>query len=228
MQPVSRSERKGCFLIRKTVSSKLDSVFAFTRKTIINNLRKSEVKLFYVVATTCSALITGCVASTSPSELRNDVTPIEYNSAKNARVIALCISDEWERINNPLMKVQLREKTNGYSVWVEQTLQGSPLIGYASMKDSATFIADIDNTKAGSNIRYYSIFTYKKDWVSALDKCLDDTSVKAISTPENLPQEPHANGSASQKLRELQSLKKDGLITEEEFQNKKRQLLDKL
>lgn len=32
----------------------------------------------------------------------------------------------------------------------------------------------------------------------------------------------------SQKLRDLQALKKDGIITEDEFQNKKRQLLEKL
>lgn len=37
-----------------------------------------------------------------------------------------------------------------------------------------------------------------------------------------------SNDSVSQKLRELQSLKKDGVITEDEFQKKKEQLLQKL
>ncbi|MCF8197437.1 MAG: DUF2846 domain-containing protein [Sulfuritalea sp.] len=37
-----------------------------------------------------------------------------------------------------------------------------------------------------------------------------------------------SNDNASQKLRELQSLRKDGVITEDEFQKKKTQLLEKL
>jgi hypothetical protein len=62
------------------------------------------------------------------------------------------------------MKVQMRETSNGYSVWVEVSI-GSPLIGYASIKDNAIFIADIDNTKTGSITRYYIAITDdKKYW----------------------------------------------------------------
>lgn len=64
---------------------------------IINNQRKPEVKLFYVVAMACMVLITGCAMSTRPNELRNDVTPIEYSSVKSAKTLALCVSDEWEK-----------------------------------------------------------------------------------------------------------------------------------
>lgn len=46
------------------------------------------------------------------------------------------------------------------------------------------------------------------------------TSSPALSAP--------SNDSASQKLRELQSLRNDGIITEDEFQKKKTQLLEKL
>lgn len=42
--------------------------------------------------------------------------------------------------------------------------------------------------------------------------------------PVNIP----TNESVSQKLRELQSLRKDGVITEDDFQKKKQQLLEKL
>jgi hypothetical protein len=37
-----------------------------------------------------------------------------------------------------------------------------------------------------------------------------------------------SNSSATDKLRELQGLKKEGLISEKEFQSKKKQLLDNL
>jgi hypothetical protein len=186
------------------------------------------MKLFYVAAIACTALITGCVISETRNDLRKDITPVEYNSVKSSKVLALCVSDEWDKIDNVLMRVQMRQTTNGYSVWVEQSV-GSPMVGFGSMKDSATFLADIDDTQSGSITHYYAPFTYKKDWVSALEKCLNDASVKSIATPENpiLKSSP-ANSSASQKLRELQGLRKDGLITEDEFQNKKKQLLDKL
>lgn len=45
----------------------------------------------------------------------------------------------------------------------------------------------------------------------------------AVIAPANIP----TNESISQKLRELQRLKKDGIITEDEFQKKKQQLLEK-
>lgn len=125
------------------------------------------------------------------------------------------------------MKVQLRETTNGYSVWVEQSV-GSPLVGLVSMKDSATFIADIDDTRGGSITHYYTVSTSKTEWKSALNKCLGDVSAKTITTPEHSILETPTNSPTSEKLRELQELRKDGLITEEEFQNKKKQLLEKL
>lgn len=46
------------------------------------------------------------------------------------------------------------------------------------------------------------------------------TSFPTLSAP--------SNDTTSQKLRELQSLRKDGIITEDEFQKKKAQLLEKL
>jgi len=187
------------------------------------------MKLYYVATLACTVLITGCVISNSPSELRNDVTPIEYNSVKSAKVLALCALDEWEKRIYKWMKVQMRETSNGYSVWGEQSV-GSPLVSPFSMKDNAMFVVDIDNTKTGSIAHYYIAFSDdEKYWVSTLEKCLNDTTVKSIVAPEISTQETSsANSSVSQKLRELQELKKDGLITEDEFQNKKKQLLDKL
>ncbi len=182
-----------------------------------------KIALIYMV------FITGCTFSQRPNELRNDVTPAEYSSSKNAKVLALCVQDEWERIDNSLMKVEMREKSNGYSVWVNQSVGSS--LSYVSMKDNATFIADIDNSKTGSVVHYYTIFTYKEDWISALKKCLVGGSSDAvIVTPENVSTELSvpANNTITQKLHELNELKKSGLITEIEFQNKKKSLLEKL
>jgi hypothetical protein len=50
-----------------------------------------------------------------------------------------------------------------------------------------------------------------------------DVQPRSSQTPSTL-----SNDAISQKLRELQSLRKDGIITEDEFQKKKAQLLEKL
>lgn len=55
------------------------------------------------------------------------------------------------------------------------------------------------------------------------------TSQQAItSAPANTVSETPTNENIPQKLRELQNLRKDGVITEDEFQMKKQQLLEKL
>jgi len=54
----------------------------------------------------------------------------------------------------------------------------------------------------------------------------DDISVTVSSTPEQ--QKADNAPSVSQKLRDLQSLKKEGVITEDEFEKKKQQLLKNL
>ncbi len=55
-------------------------------------------------------------------------------------------------------------------------------------------------------------------------------SATMVDTPSATPAALQApsSGSISQKLRELQNLRKDGVITEDEFQKKKEQLLQKL
>lgn len=49
-----------------------------------------------------------------------------------------------------------------------------------------------------------------------------------VANHPNVDATPVANESVSQKLRDLQALRKDGVITEDEFQKKKQQLLEKL
>ncbi|MFC5519318.1 DUF2846 domain-containing protein [Polaromonas jejuensis] len=60
---------------------------------------------------------------------------------------------------------------------------------------------------------------------------VSDKDLTPLDTPINAPlsASPAPPGdSVNQKLRELQNLQKDGVITEEEFQKKKQQLLEKL
>jgi hypothetical protein len=52
------------------------------------------------------------------------------------------------------------------------------------------------------------------------------TTVAAVPAPA--PVVPKATSATSQKLRELQELRKDGVITEEDFNKKKKQLLDQM
>lgn len=59
---------------------------------------------------------------------------------------------------------------------------------------------------------------------SVSDGDLSPLDAQPASSPALSP----SNDSTAQKLRELQSLRKDGVITEEEFQKKRSQLLEKL
>lgn len=165
--------------------------------------------------------IPGCVLSQRPSELRADVIATEYSSSKNAKDLALCASDEWEKKIITGMKIQMKETSKGYSVWIEQSI-GSPLISLLSLKENAMLLADIENTPTGSIARYRISFSdNEKYWAANLEKCLNAPSVRSS-------EQFNSNGSISQKLQELNELKNSGLITEDEFQNKKKSLLEKL
>lgn len=181
------------------------------------------MRLSYVVVLACSVFVMGCV-TTSPKDMRSSPPVAEVSSDNNAKTVATCIADGWENIDNNLMKVQMRPTSSGYSVWVEQSVG----MGLTAVKDSATFLADIDDTSNGSVTRYYSVATSKTEWKVALRKCLSSAPVKPVAMPERTKLDTPTNGSTSQKMRELQGLRKEGLITEEEFQKKKQQLLEKL
>lgn len=179
------------------------------------------MKVFSVAVLACTLLITGCAVTHKPSDRRKAMTPVEFSSAKSAKAVALCVADEWEKIDNYFAKVQLRPTTNGYSVWIEASIG-------TMMKDDTATLADIDDVQNGSITRFYTV-AGSDIWKLALDKCLGDIPAKAI-TPQSSTSEVQTttSNSTSQKLRELQGLRKDGVITEDEFQKKKKQLLEKL
>jgi hypothetical protein len=56
---------------------------------------------------------------------------------------------------------------------------------------------------------------------------VSDAKLSVSDTPASASSETQASAPLSEKLRELQGLKNDGLITEEEFQMKRQQLLEK-
>jgi hypothetical protein len=57
---------------------------------------------------------------------------------------------------------------------------------------------------------------------SMIETSVSENDLIPLDTPTAKPD------SVSQKLRELQNLRKDGIITEDEFQKKKQQLLENL
>lgn len=64
----------------------------------------------------------------------------------------------------------------------------------------------------------------------AIASNVSDRDLPAWDAPISIPSEVQAsaNDSISEKLRELEGLRKDGLITEDEFQKKRQRLLEKL
>lgn len=168
------------------------------------------MKLFYVAVLACAALITGCTTTNKSSDAQNEVGFVEYTSTKNAKTIALCIADEWDKTGNYLMKLQLRPTTNGYSVWVEQSAE-------TTTKGDTVFRTDITDTPGGSITRYYTITTNKPEWRVALSKCITDVYPKTTAPKPT----------KSQKLRKLEELRKEGVITEKEYQEKKDALTKK-
>lgn len=184
------------------------------------------MKLFY--SAICVIILTGCVQTIKRNELQANMKPVLYNSSNNAKNLSLCIAGSWDKLEAPFttFRVQLQPAINGYSVWAEQSI-GSSLNTF-SIKDSVAYLADIDDTKDGSTTRYYATGTYKEEWTSALVRCLNELPTKTFTAPVNVPTDNQSSNTTSQKLRQLQELKKDGLITEDEFQNKKKQLLEKL
>lgn len=128
-------------------------------------------------------------------------------------------------------------KANG-SAW-GNILLGGP-IGYAMDRTSGAgfdypSIITVTLRKAGEAAGVAPPIESQKNQASQQN---DSQTSKTITTAQVEPSVASANTtsatptsvntSVSQKLRELQSLRKNGLITEDEFQSKKQQLLDKL
>lgn len=176
-----------------------------------------------------AVLITGCVMTRSPNEVRKDMPAVEYSSVNSSKTVALCLTDTWEKINSPINKVQLRPTSNGYSAWVEETIGGGPSL--VSVNGRTVILADIEDTQSGSITRYYTSFKPGHAvWQPPVDKCLGGNIAKVVAIPESTTSgvSTSSGNATSQKLRELQALRKDGVITEDEFQSKKKQLLEKL
>lgn len=186
------------------------------------------MKLSYVAAIACSVLISGCVQSLKRNEVQDNVTPVEYKSSLNSKALAICISDKWDKLNAAFttFRIQFRPTANGHSVWAEQSVGNS--FSNFSIKDSVAYLADITDVQHGSTIKYYALGVYKEEWESELNRCLNDTNLNTNYSTEKSSNEAPVNNTTTQKLLEINELRKNGLITEDEFQNKKKQLLEKL
>jgi hypothetical protein len=155
------------------------------------------VNFFNVVAAVCLVQITGCaIQSTKPSELRNEITPIEYRSVKSSRIVARCVELEWNKFGYSGLKVLLSPTTNGYSVWGEfnWSKNTNPFI----VKDHTVFLADIYDNKRGSIAHFYTHnehgFT-KSICETVWEKCINDIPTNTITILE--PSMPKTSTSSS-------------------------------
>lgn len=175
------------------------------------------MNLYRVVAVACVVLIAGC---STPGDIRKKSPALDLNSVKNAKAVAGCISDGLEAFI--ARGINTRPTSNGYTVWIDEDA--------FSGKDTA-LVVDITDTQSGSNTRFYSNMAWHEEKATKVIRdCQGNLPVEAAASPASTESETPTpmNASVSQKLRELQALRKDGLITEEEYQKKKQQLLEKL
>lgn len=83
-----------------------------------------------------------------------------------------------------------------------------------------SFLQQVDENKGRASVIESKVIASN---VSDRDLPISDTPIDIPSETQTL-----TDGSISERLRELEVLKKDGLITEDEFQKKRQQLLEKL
>ena len=167
-----------------------------------------------------SVLFTGCA---STSELRNNTPDLEVTSVKKAKDVGICIADRIENMSTTMDTMTARQTSNGYSVVVTQNMPGA----FSSQKDTI-IVVDINDTENGSRTLFYNNFLAGgKKYFDIMRDCQVGTNVNATPSEEiKKSVAPTSNkDTVPQKIRELESLRKDGLITEKEFQIKKNQLL---
>lgn len=161
-------------------------------------------------------LIAGC---STPGDIRKKMPTLDLNSAKNAKAVAGCIADGWEEANTA-SGLNTRPTANGYTVWKTEHGFG---------QEDTPFVIDITDAPNGSNTLFYSkMFRQEDKAIKVIRNCQGEPAT-ATTLPAGAKSEipTPVNESISEKLRELQTLRKEGIITEEDYQKKKQQLLDK-
>jgi hypothetical protein len=169
-----------------------------------------------------SVLLTGCATT---SELRNNPPDLDVTSVKKAKDVGICIADRLENMSTTMDTMTARQTSNGYSVVVTQNMPGA----FSSQKDTI-IVVDINDAQNGSRTLFYNNFLAGgKKYFDVMRDCQVSSNVNATPSEEiKKSVEPRSNkDTIPQKIRELESLRNDGVITEKEFQTKKSQLLEK-
>lgn len=169
-------------------------------------------------------LLSGCATI---QDLRNNQPDLDLTSVKKAKDVGVCIADRLEKMSTEMDTMSARQTSNGYSVVVTQNMPGGI---YGSAKDTI-IVVDITDTPSGSHTLFFNNFLAGGQKIfQAMRDCQSGSPVNAptASTSTNSDKPILTDSSIPQKIRELENLRKDGLITDIEFQNKKKQLLDKL
>lgn len=181
----------------------------------------SKVILKFWVAS--AFLLAGCATT---NDLRNNPPDLDLTSVKKAKDVGVCIADRLETMSSLMDTMSARQTSNGYSVVVTQNMPGGV---FGSGKDTI-IVVDITDTKSGSHTLFFNHFLAGgQNFFEIMRDCQGNFPVKATASPASTESETPTpmNVSVPQKIRELESLRKDGVITEDEFQTKKKQLLEK-
>jgi PBP1b-binding outer membrane lipoprotein LpoB len=179
-----------------------------------------------------ATLLVGCVSTRNPNETRKETPSVDYRSPNGSKVVALCMTDTWESLDTSLrkfMRAQIRPRENGHSAWLELNMGGD--LSWVSVKDMTEVLADIDDTPTGSIVHLFTASPTHKLSTSVVEKCLSNAAIiptRLIPTPAPALQANRSESSVAQKLRELSEMKKEGLVTEAEFEVKRKGLLDRM
>ena len=169
------------------------------------------------IAFALAFLLAGCATI---GDLRNNPPDLDLKSTKNANDVGVCIADKIESMSSSLDTMNTRKTSNGYSVSVTQNMPGGV---FGSGKDTI-LVVDVTDTQSGSHTLFFNHFLAGgQKYYDIIHSCQESLPVKNEIAPVNTGSE----SSVPQKIRELESLRKDGVITENEFQSKKKQLLEK-
>jgi len=172
--------------------------------------------LFTIVLTSCA----------TSSDLRSKPPTLELVSSKSSKAVAGCIGDGLDTLGLSLGNYNVlssRPTANGYSMSLH-----SKIGGWGS---ETSLVIDISETQDGSKTFFFSnlLQRWEKRIIPVVKNCQGSTFSKTtiLDAPKS-ESSSTINSSIPQKLRALQVLRKEGVITEEDFQKKKKQLLEKL
>lgn len=114
------------------------------------------MKKTLIAALLVSGLSIGCV---SPSQLRQRPPDLELNSAKDARLVATCITDRWGNYSTAkITPVDMRSTAKGFAMTTDSFGSLAPLI-------------EVEEVGSGSSTRLYQLLPVSDGFRALLHDC---------------------------------------------------------